>query len=451
MTSALSGNFYNSNIALVGFLSTGMIDTSFGMEGWVSTDSFRGLSTASRGALQADGKLLVVGSTSSIPDGFSGGYEHALALARYNVDGSRDTSFGNDGRVVTKYSNGLATEGTDVAVKPDGSILVLGRKSGSFAVSKYLSDGNLDGSFGNQGIRATSFGSAFDMPKAIAIAPTGKIISVGYAHDYAPVFGWLPSHAVISQLNLDGSIDTGFGAEGAIEIQVNDVGTYATSVVVQEDGKILVAGHSEPSHPKLFVARFMSDGSLDTSFGEGGIASYGTDVQFVSDMQVQADGKIVVGGTSATGGRYFATLTRLTANGNLDSTFGDNGVSQVTIGNNDTLFGLAIQSDGKLVISTGSNQLPRTTSNEYYTAGIARLLSDGSLDSAFGELGSKMLNLGVGQEIGRDALIQQDGKILIIGDQSFRASPNIPWGWRFLDCTVECHFNFCARDEDCRQ
>ncbi len=138
------------NIALVGFLSTGMIDTSFGMEGWVSTDSFRGLSTASRGALQADGKLLVVGSTSSIPDGFSGGYEHALALARYNVDGSRDTSFGNDGRVVTKYSNGLATEGTDVAVKPDGSILVLGRKSGSFAVSKYLSDGNLDGSFGNQ-------------------------------------------------------------------------------------------------------------------------------------------------------------------------------------------------------------------------------------------------------------------------------------------------------------
>ncbi len=69
----------------------------------------------------------------------------------------------------------------------------------------------------------------------------------------------------------------------------------------------------------------------------------------------------------------------------------------------------------------------------YYTAGIARLLSDGSLDSAFGELGSKMLNLGVGQEIGRDALIQQDGKILIIGDQSFRASPNYsPGGGDFL-------------------
>ena len=425
VTQTQTGADLSSFAALVGFSSAGAIDTGFGASGFTSAGAFLGVSTGNRGVLQSDGKLIVVGTTTIKRSNFSG-YEQAWTLARYNTDGSLDTSFGGDGKVTTSFPNGLATEGTDIALQPDGSIVVLGRQTGAYSVGRYFSDGTLDTSFGNQGTTLRYFGRMLDIPKALAIEPNGKIVTVGYSQDDAPTFGLLPPRAVISQLNADGTNDTSFGSDGALQLQVDGIGTYATSVVALSDGKILVAGYTDPTQPSLFVARLLPNGALDATFGVGGIAKYleVNTIPTVWDMKLQADGKIVLVGDTAANPRPLATVTRLNPDGSLDSTFGTAGISKFSISPTlDTAQSVAIAPDGKIVVSASSNQLP-TPDIDYFTTGVVRLLPNGVLDTSFGNAGTKMLELGVGQEYSRDVLVQQDGKILVVGDKSFRASPN---------------------------
>jgi len=196
-------------------------------------------------ALQPDGKIVVAG--------YAGG---DFALARYNSDGALDTSFGSGGKVTTDFGGSYHPDGFSVALQPDGKIVVAGYAGGDFALARYNSDGALDTSFGSGGKVTTDFGGS-DAGYSVALQPDGKIVVAGYAGlDFA-----------LARYNSDGALDTSFGTGGKVTTDFSGGRDVGYSVALQPDGKIVVAGYAGVD---FALARYNSDGALDTSFGSGG-------------------------------------------------------------------------------------------------------------------------------------------------------------------------------------
>ena len=164
--------------------------------------------------------------------------------------------------------------------------------------------------------------------------------------------------------NTNGSLDTNFGTGGIVTTSIGSVNDYASALGIQSDGKIVVAGYSYNSSSKFHFAlvRYNTNGSLDTTFGTGGIVTtaVGSSYDYAHALGIQSDGKIVVAGSSSNGSKYNFALVRYNANGTLDTGFGTGGVVTTSIGSNwDSAYGLGIQSDGKILAAgysgNGSN------------------------------------------------------------------------------------------------
>ncbi len=290
-------------------------------------------------ALQPDGKIVAVGSSQN----YNGGPTD-LALARYNADGSLDTTFGTGGKLITsltEYSDG----GFSVIVQPDGKI-VIGGYGGEhytdsdpldFALVRYLPDGSLDTSFATNGVvllpplaGANRWG--FDL----ALQPDGKILFGG---------------AQLVRFLSDGSLDATFGHNGQLA-PVTD--GSRTKIALQPDGKILVAGNTVGTNHDFALERYNRDGSLDTSFATSGkltldIQGYRDDVE---DLALQIDGKILLAGfsTDADGNEDFA-LVRLNSDGSLDTGFGNDGMVTTELGAlQERGHSMALQPDGKILV-----------------------------------------------------------------------------------------------------
>jgi uncharacterized delta-60 repeat protein len=307
----------------------GSLDTSYGTGGQVVTDFG---STAPFGSLiQPDGKFVLAGGADGSLD---------FGVARFNANGSFDASFGTGGKVTTNFG-GTYSAGYGVARAPDGKIVVAGIKEfvGSgfdydFAVARYNSDGSLDTSFGAGGKVTTDFASADDIPYTVTVQADGKIVVAGMTDPGAAAnFG-------LVRYNLDGSLDGSFGTGGKV---VTDFGANfeaANSVAMQADGKIVVAGFSfgSPSNADFALARYNSNGSLDASFGTGGKVKtgFGSNSDVANSFVIQPDGKILVGGSTSggpgTGADY--ALARYNSDGSLDTSFGnDTALATGTPGN----------------------------------------------------------------------------------------------------------------------
>ena len=327
------------HFALTRYNIDGSLDTSFGSDGQVITD-LGGLASGHSLAIQPDGKIIVTGMNN-----------FNFALTRYNSDGSLDPSFGSEGKVITDLGG---NEGSDsVALQPDGKIVVAGVSSGNFAIVRYNSDGSLDPSFGSEGKVIIDFGSN-ESGGNIAIQPDGKIVMAGES----------AGNFAISRYNSDGSLDSSFGTEGKL---TTDLGgqDYGLGIVLQPDGKILVAGESADN---FALVRYNSDGSLDTSFGTGGHLTTdlgGDDVG--RSVALQPDGKILVVGESDSN---FA-LVRYNSDGSLDTSFGSDGQVITDLGGDDIVRSVAIQPDGKIVVAGESDG----------DFALARYNCDGSLDA----------------------------------------------------------------------
>ena len=302
----------NGKFALARYNSGGSLDTSFDYDGKLATDLGRwngGYSVA----LQSDGKILVAGSN----DG-------DFAVARYNSDGSLDTSFDYDGIVTTDLGRWFG--GCSVTVQADGKILVTGASGLDFAVARYNYDGSLDTSFDYDGKVTAGFGGMWNYGNSVALQPDGKIL-------FAVGGGWVSSggHSgstfALARYNYDGSPDTSFDYDGKLAtyfgngVTVQPDGKILVegySVTVQSDGKILVADTSAQVINSDFpIARYNNDGSLDTSFNyDGKLAS-----DFGNSITVQPDGKILVAGTSAQGINSNFAVARYNSDGSLDTTF----------------------------------------------------------------------------------------------------------------------------------
>src|ERR1043165_6603978 len=335
----------------------GDLDPTLGTDGKVWTDFDHSTDIANAVATQADGKLVVVGATYQDND-FS---DENFAVARYNPDGTLDKTFGVGGKVQTDFP-GLAAVASSVVVQPDGKIVVAGGAfllftfAGDFKLARYNPDGSLDTSFGDGGIVTTTFpeGSyAFDM----ALQADGKIIGAGTVFvDFNPGESSNTDFA-LARYNPDGTPDATFGNGGQVSTDFLGLEDDSFSVLIQPDGKIVAVGSAnDPATFYDFAAvRYLSDGTVDTTFGSGGKVT--TDFgrrgfDRAHSAALQADGKIVAAGfaTSLDGISENFGVARYTSNGVLDTSFNNRGLQQIDFGSCcQDAWQVLLQSDAKIV------------------------------------------------------------------------------------------------------
>ena len=363
---AAGSSFSNSrtveDFIVARYNANGSLDKRFGKNGKITTDFFRNVDSISAVAIQPDGRIIVAGVAQLAGNG---GNPRVFALARYRSDGSPDTSFGNGGSLTTSFGGNFAAASA-IMLQPDGKILAAGTVDfnpdipGSgldFALARYNSSGTLDGTFGKGGKVVFDFFGSFDQANAAALQPDGKIIVAGSASydSFNRDIGF-----ALARFNTDGSTDFGFGTGGKQITDFFGAGAKANGIVLQPDGKFVVAGTASDSATRpvatdIALARYNSDGSLDSAFGTGGE----TAIPFADSATEQGnavaltpDGKIVVAGTAF---KTFATppdfaLVRYNSDGTLDTGFGSTGTITTDVaGGTDEALAIAIQSDGKVV------------------------------------------------------------------------------------------------------
>ena len=296
----------------------GDLDTTFNGTGKSRVGFGLGDDLAGSVAVQADGKVVVAGSSQN---GSRTRYD--FSVVRHNADGSLDASFGVGGKVLTRV--GLYSFASEVRIQTDGKIVVAGSAANSadfdFAVVRYNTDGSLDTSFGGNGIVITPIGIGRDEGDALIIQPDGKVIVAGHSS----------FNFAVVRYNANGSLDTTFGSGGKV---ITDFGNRAdaNAATIQPDGKIVVAGDfNAPSGSQVVLARYNTNGSPDTTFDGDGIvltsgsagSSYGNAVAIQLGTAIIPD-KIVVAGYNQSGG-YKIAVYRYNLNGSPDTTFNGDG------------------------------------------------------------------------------------------------------------------------------
>lgn len=417
-----SSHISGYDFALARYDTFGSLDASFGNGGLVTTDFFgsdRDQSWLQVVAVQADGKIVMVGATHSA-------HSSDFAIARYHPDGSLDMSFGNDGTVTTDFESGYDWPYA-VAIQADGKIVVVGEsRSGyptymDFAMARYNSDGTLDTSFGDAGtgLVTTAISTGNDAASGVLIQPDGKIVLVGWAHN----IGSDRYDFALARYNPDGSLDASFDEDGLV---TSNFGSDSSgfSVAIQADGKIVAAGEwyaSSTTYRDFALVRYNINGSLDTSFGSGGLVNtdFSSAYDSGSSVVVQPDGKIVVAGYSHQGATNIDfALARYDTNGNLDATFGTGGLVVTDFaGSRDYGYGVALQADGRIVV-VGTSFQPSTS----YDFAVARYDMNGNLDTTFGASGLVTTDFAGIDDFAYAVVIQADGKILVAGDSDSGSS-----------------------------
>ncbi|MFI9152156.1 calcium-binding protein [Streptomyces sp. NPDC053367] len=325
-----------SHFALTRHNADGTLDTSFGGDGKVTTainNMNPGLqwSEAHAVTLQADGKIVVVGNSWRE-------YEDCcwFVVARYNTDGTLDTSFSGDGRVFADIAG--PTDALDVAIDAGGRIVAAGYTGGEMAVLRLTGDGTPDPAFGGGDgiVTANPAGPILQEGgdgRALALQPDGKIVVGGEVGSTAFDFA-------LMRFTTDGSVDTTFSGDGIVR---TDFGGYEAveALAVQPDGRIVAAGSSDG---RAAVGRYLSDGSPDTSFdGNGRVLTTGATI---ADIALQSDGRIVAAGTN---GDDFSVL-RYNPDGSLDGGFGAGGRATAGFGgSSDAARGVKLDSAGRIV------------------------------------------------------------------------------------------------------
>jgi uncharacterized delta-60 repeat protein len=290
------------SFALARYNADGTLDSTFGGDGKVTT-AFPGFpyggAYAFAAAIQADGKIVaggVVYPTETIG---------AFALARYNPDGTLDSSFDGDGRVITEMSSGEDSVAA-VAIQADGRIVAAGKVDASpgdseFGLARYEPDGTLDSTFGGDGMVTTSFGVAPDGASDLVIQPDGRIVAAGFAGGHRRQFG-------LARYNTDGTLDSTFGGDGKVTTNFTAERDAAYGLALQATGKIVAAGRAAGTGGRFALARYHTDGTLDSTFGGDGkvTTNFTEHDDSAFDVAVQANGRIVAAGREAGKGGRFA-------------------------------------------------------------------------------------------------------------------------------------------------
>lgn len=287
----VAGRSVNTNyyFALARYNTDGILDNTFGTNGTVITDVTTGSDVASSVGITPNQKILVAGYSFN-------GTERDIILVQYNMNGTLDTTFCAGGKLVSNITE--REQVNALLIQPDGKIIVAGEANYTYCLIRYNSDGTFDNSFGINGIVITNMGSnLFSVARSIAIQPDGKIVVAGDIEN-GPF-----SDVALARYNIDGTLDDTFDFDGKVITNVGSGYDYANSLTLQPDGKILVAGSTAIDtvffpNSKFLLLRYNQDGSLDESFGINGasIDYIGMTDNFLHSVVMQPDGKILVAG-----------------------------------------------------------------------------------------------------------------------------------------------------------
>jgi uncharacterized delta-60 repeat protein len=365
------------------FADEGDLDPNFGGDGKVTLDIAMWDAIYDSEVL-SDGSIVVAGRT-YINSQFD------VALAKFDASGDPVNEFGGNGFVVTDFGNGDYDISTAIHVLPNGKLLVVGAVNGDFLLAKYNANGTLDTSFGSGGFVTTdvSFNQA-DIAFGVVVQTNGRIVVAGRAEGLSTGESFIG----LAGYTTDGDLDSTFGINGVMNVHVAGNEESPTDMILLDDDRILVTGNIDFNPPfvnaKFFVVRYTADGFPDQTFGDNGASildlTPSTDTPYA--IAVQKDGKIVIGGYVDVGpfdGTQDLALVRFDSEGVPDPTFGNSGVVICDLfgdllPGNEEIRDISIQNDGKIVV-VGHTDLP--SNNLHFLVG--RFLTNGSLDPIFGD------------------------------------------------------------------
>ncbi|MCW2973815.1 MAG: hypothetical protein JWN72_2088 [Thermoleophilia bacterium] len=380
---------------------SGALDSGFSGDGTTTTAISGSTDIAYAVTTQPDGKVIAAGHANG-----------SMSLARYNVDGSLDTTFDGDGKVTTNFPYGSSI--WSLMVQPDGKILAGGIGDvgawNDFAVVRYNTNGSLDTTFDGDGIATTPFGSASDDAYALALQPDGRIVLAGFTQGAT-------DDVAVARFTANGALDTTFGTGGKVTTAVGSGADYGRSLAIQPDGRLIVAGYTVGATADVAVLRYNVDGTLDTSFNGTGkvVTTVGSGNDYGRAVHVQDDGKILVGGYYANGSYNDAYLMRYLANGTLDTTFDGDGRVVVAPGpGHDSVFGLTTLGDGRIV-AIGQSQAGAGSNFDFEAL---RFTSAGAPDLTFNGTGQLRIPIGAGDEEPFAGVVGADGRLALAGYSS---------------------------------
>jgi uncharacterized delta-60 repeat protein len=376
------------------------LDITFNSTGRVQSDFGEGSAWANEVLVQPDNKAVAIGTWHS-PNG-----NMYFALTRYNVDGSIDPSFGDNGRVSIDFNPNAVNEGaTSGVLQPDGKIIAAGYMNifspgeGYFALARFNTDGSLDTSFGNGGKVLTAVYQHMTIARAVAIGQDGKIVAAG---DY---FNGLNIQTLIAQYHTNGTLEwTKTDSRGSLISDAN----VAQSVAVQPDGKVVTGGYfSQGGSTNITFVRYNANGSYDTSFGsEGRLLVSNTASEAIHAITVYPDGRILAVGTN---GSDFLLL-RMFGNGMFDISFSDDGRVATPMNGSAQASSVLIKPNGKIFVAGRS--LPDNTQG----FAVAAYNSDGSLDTSFSDDGKLLFGFDGFPEVEANSMaIDGLGRIVLGG------------------------------------
>ena len=351
--------------------------------------------------VQQDGKIVAAGFATN-------GVNWDIALVRYNGDGTLDDTFGTGG-IVTTDIDGNNDHGGALVITNDQKIVVAGSSLadppfyGAVTLARYDGNGALDSTFGSDGVELLYIDASVIQVTDVALQADGKILVAGNTDS---------DHAFLLRCDANGDPDLSFAQpSGWATAGVVDA-TLFSAIAVQPDGKLLAAGTLNEEPGEVLVVRFQTDGTLDPTFGDGGLAyTYAGGVAAGANaVAVQSDGRIIVGGWfSPTSGDADWLLLRYLPDGSLDPDFDGDGMVSTTFDADDAVcHALTLQQDGAILLAGQVEYEPGDI-------GVARYLVDGTPDPTFGNEGLVATDLGTFYEGGRGIVLQSDGKILVCG------------------------------------
>ena len=382
--------------------SAGELDDTFDGNGKLTLNLSNGDDFFTDVVVQPDQKIVAVGRHGSDVAGQS----DAWVVVRFNPDGSIDTDFADNGfRLITVGGPGQYANA--VALMDDGSIVMAGLAGGfggRFGIAIINGDGVPNNGFSSDGKTTKDFTTGMDIATDVAIQDDGKIVVTGWS-------GATDSRFIALRYNLNGTLDSSFNADGIASVNMTTGSDLSNTVAIDSTGKIILSGSVSGNGRQIGVARLTTTGDPDTTFSTDGhlIKNLTTKADIAVSSVIQPDDKIVLAGVSNSGTNTNSRMValRYNTNGTADTSFSSDGRTAIDLTVfTDAAYGVALQADGKVVLAGTAN-------NEFFT--VARLGTDGTLDTSFGDDGVMFANLTPDYDVAYSVAVQADGALITVG------------------------------------
>ena len=397
----------------VSFAQTpGSPDLTFGNSGIVITnmDTF----SITGNAMELSNSKIIVGGYSS----HGSSTDEDFVIIKYNSDGTLDNTFGTGGKVRTPISS-YSDRALAMAVQTDGKIILAGNTTSyspttiSFTIVRYNINGTLDNTFGTSGVVITSMGAgSMSNAYSVAIQNNGKIIVAGCSRINSTAY----NDFTLCRYNVNGILDNTFGTNGIVKTTISSSSYFdrINGIAIQSDGKIICAGTTDNGSNKDFaIVRYDSTGILDNTFGTSGkvITPIGSIAAYANSIIIQTNGKILVAGINTNGTNSYFAMVRYSIYGTLDNTFGTSGIVTTSLNSQiDEAYSISLQNNRKILVAGSS------TSGSNYNFGVVRYDTTGTLDNTFGVGGIVTTPIGsYGYSIAKSVKVQPDGNIILAG------------------------------------